>query len=63
MTREVYHTSYIVCLSIQFVITQTVQENVYEALSPYQAPASKQESLYAQMRTYNIVNIPRENLE
>ena len=42
---------------------QTVEQHVYEALSPYQAPASKQESLYAQLGSYNIRNISRENLE
>ena len=42
---------------------QTVEQHVYEALSPYQAPASKRESLYAQLGSYNIRNISRENLE
>ncbi|CAI8022472.1 Ephrin type-A receptor 3 [Geodia barretti] len=45
------------------LIQRTVEQHVYEALSPYQAPASKQESLYAQLGSYNIRNISRENLE
>ena len=49
------HAYYLTCI-------QTVEEHVYEALSPYQVPASKQESLYVQLSSYKIRNISRENL-
>ena len=42
--------------------TQSVQEHIYESLSRYQVPASRQESLYAQLGSYHIRTISRENI-
>ena len=43
-------------------IIQTVEEHMYESLKQYQVPASRQESLYAQLDSYCIRNILRGNL-
>lgn len=46
-----------------FLVFQTVEENSYSVLSPYQAPAREEGDLYAQIRSYNITTIPREEIK
>lgn len=42
---------------------QTVQENFYETPSPYQAPAKEEKGLYAQITSYRIKIIPRDEIQ
>lgn len=45
------------------LVFQAVEENSYSVLSPYQVPAREEGDLYAQIRSYNITTIPREEIK
>ena len=45
------------------LVFQAVKGNSYSVLSPYQAPAGEEGDLYAQIRSYNITTISREEIK
>ena len=42
---------------------QTKEKDIYAEQSLYSAPATQQDELYAQIKSYGIRNIPREEVE
>lgn len=53
-------------ITIRFLFLLSFQNrevDIYSDLSPYQKPSNQQAELYAQIKSYGIINIPRKEIE
>ena len=55
--------SYLIPLLYEMQFPQSKKKDIYAEQSPYSAPATQQRELYAQIKSYGIRNIPREEVE
>lgn len=42
---------------------QNKEEDIYSEVNPYQSPASKENEIYSQLRSWEVATIPVEDLE
>lgn len=52
-----------IVMPIDVFVLKTVEENTYKSLAPYEVPAKKENDLYAQIDSYNIKSISREQIK
>ena len=60
-STTVIFSQYVYEWHLQFL--QNKEKDIYAEQSPYLAPATKQEDSYAQIKSYSIMSIPREEVE